>query len=119
MRTHPAGLSGARLPTCRARGGRTRRDGDESRASRTRSQGRRAPGRHHRLLEWRADPSRAVALARTGARQRRPDGYAWTAPRWRDKGRFADNRRKAYHLSKSAEADPIRLALNIENKALA
>src|SRR5262249_44056189 len=31
----------------------------------------------------------------------------------------ADNRRKAYRLSKSAEAGPIRLALNVEDKALA
>ena len=48
----PRGYLGLGFQLVADRGRRTRCNGDERRASRTRRQGGRAPGRHHRHLEW-------------------------------------------------------------------
>ena len=72
------------------------------------------------IVTWNGEPMPcAVALACARPGQHRPDGHAWAAPSRRDKRRSADDRRKARHLSKSAEAGPIRLALHIADGALA
>ena len=73
------------------------------------------------IVAWNNEPIRQIrsALARARAGQRRPDGYAWTTSRRRDKERCTDDRRETRYLSNSIEAAPIRLALNIEDRALA
>ena len=73
------------------------------------------------IVTWNSEPNPACALASAGAGagQCRPDGHARIASSRRDKTGPADHRREERRLSAKTDPDPIRLALNLADAALA